>query len=265
MKRVAIKILQWFLIAGFIAITTGFVENKTGKIKCLDIKINIVDSASNGFVQKGEILSILEKADMKILGFPLDSLNTNRLEHLIAEFPPVKRAEAYYNVNGILNIDVIQRKPLFRIMDSKGKGYYVDEEGMIMKLSDRYSSYVLLANGSIPENFKVRNGLNIFDEQKKNMPSSNKVLKDLYEFASYVNKNNFWQGQIVQVYVNEHGSYELIPRVGAHVIYLGDISNFRKKLTKLSAIYQKGFGKEGWNKYEKIYLQYSNQVVCTKR
>jgi cell division protein FtsQ len=67
------------------------------------------------------------------------------------------------------------------------------------------------------------------------------------------------------MYIHKDHEIELIPRVGAHIIHFGDISDYKYKFFKLKAIYEKGFNALGWNKYEHINLKFSNQVICTKR
>ena len=83
--------------------------------------------------------------------------------------------------------------------------------------------------------------------------------------ARFINDHPFWKSQIEQVYVNNKGEYELIPRVGGHLIKLGSHSGYQKKLRNLKAFYLKGLNNVGWNQYLEINLKYDNQIICTKR
>jgi len=56
-----------------------------------------------------------------------------------------------------------------------------------------------------------------------------------------------------------------VPRVGAHMIMLGSLENYRGKLHKLMVLYREGFSRVGWNQYEWINLKYKDQVICTKK
>jgi len=100
---------------------------------------------------------------------------------------------------------------------------------------------------------------NITDKQKY------KVWFDILELGKKIHGDEFWGSQIVQIYLNRQGKFELIPRVGAHLILLGDITELDNKFEKLEVLYKKAFPVEGWNNYERIDLRYKNQVVCTKR
>ena len=43
------------------------------------------------------------------------------------------------------------------------------------------------------------------------------------------------------------------------------LENFENKLARLKEFYQKGLNQVGWNKYSRISLEFSNQIICTKR
>ena len=71
---------------------------------------------------------------------------------------------------------------------------------------------------------------------------------------------------------------ELVPRVGNHVVYIGQlpeskykngrknlIENFvRKKMERLLNFYKYGLSQAGWNKYNYINLEFDNQIICKK-
>ena len=64
---------------------------------------------------------------------------------------------------------------------------------------------------------------------------------------------------------NRNQEFEIIPRVGAHQILLGNAENLELKFRNLKILYEEGLAYEGWNKYEIINLKYNNQVICSKR
>lgn len=80
---------------------------------------------------------------------------------------------------------------------------------------------------------------------------------------------SFWNNQIEQIYVSRGKKnervIEIVPRVGDHIVYLGTINNFEKKLNNLKIFYDKAIKTVGWNKYAKVNLEYENQIICTKR
>jgi cell division protein FtsQ len=88
--------------------------------------------------------------------------------------------------------------------------------------------------------------------------------KSLTELGNIIAADPFWQSQIVQVNVTRDG-VELIPRVGDHIIWIGKPVDIEKKLDRLRKFYKYGLSHAGWNKYERISVEFDNQIVCKKR
>ena len=92
-------------------------------------------------------------------------------------------------------------------------------------------------------------------------------------------ENDFWKNQIEQINVTPDLGIELVPRVGNHIVYIGqlpkcndknlrgkEIKNFvDKKLNRLRKFYLYGLSQAGWNKYSYINLEFDNQIICKKR
>jgi hypothetical protein len=55
---------------------------------------------------------------------------------------------------------------------------------------------------------------------------------------------------------------ELIPRAGDHVVVLGQLDGYEKKLDNLMLFYRQAAPAEGWGKWSRINLKYDNQIVC---
>jgi len=262
--RTVFKILIWLVIAAWFVAVMGFVGGEMEEVICSHVDIVLKDSLRNSFVSGADIRAILEKYDGGIQGYPVNDINTSLLEKEIEKDACIKNAEVYFDVTGRLSVDIYQREPLVRIMPEDGRGFYLDREGHFLPLTPDYTAYVMLASGNIRIPDKINNLTSIseFNEKQK---AQYKTIIDLYDFSRYVDDHPFWSSQIVQVYVNDRGEYELIPRVGAHQILLGDMNDFRKKLRNLETLYEQGLSSQGWNNYDKINLKYLNQVICTKR
>ena len=246
-----LKILIWILIAAWFVIIMGFVSGEANKVLCNRIEVIMSDTVHNRFVTRTDIRAMLENTDMQLQGYPLAEINTRSLERTLEQNPYVRNAEVSKDISGRLEVRVEQRVPLVRLMPEGKRGFYLDKEGMKLPLSDQFTSLILLASGNIPH-----------PEEDSRM---NKRLGEIYSFSSYLTDHPFWKEQIVQIYVDRNGEYELIPRVGAHHILLGSMDQWEKKLRNLELLYRQGLSKYGWNTYGTINLKYTNQVICTKR
>lgn len=247
-----------FLTAWFFVVT-GFITKSNEGLLCKEIKVNIIDSVHCSFVKAIEVRNAIIDAGYEIQGYPVQEVNIRNLENLIEENPYVKNAEVYTDIEGSLFVDVFQRKPVIRVMPNNKPGFYIDNNQVVLPLARGYTPNVLLVTGYL--DFKIIEDGDI----RRLVDSEDEELNRLLEFSKMVNKNTFWSNQIVQIYRAANGDFEIIPRVGAHQIIIGSLKNFEKKLTSLEKLYNQGFNKYGWNKYDKINLKYSNQIICTKR
>jgi cell division protein FtsQ len=259
--RTVRKILISIIVLLYLSVATGFVTNKHEGLLCNRINIVIKDSADAWFLSGKDIVKLLDKKRVKYLGVPLSRINLVQVETAITSNQIVKECKAFTGVNGSLNIEVIQREPLVRIFDARGFGYYIDREGNVVTLSTRFSPHVLVVNGNIKTPFKIGEAVNIY-----NMGGSNEEqkLKNIFTLAKFISGDKLWNSQIVQVYLNNAGEFELVPRVGPHLILLGDLDDYIEKFEKLEIFYKEGLNNVGWNQYSKINLKYKDQIVCTK-
>jgi len=248
----------------YIAVLLPLIGAHKKEIKCERINVHILDETNNFFIEENDVLSMLKDKGETLINKNISSINTNVLEEILLKHPSVKEANVHTTLQGSVEIKIVQRNPILRIINKNRESFYVDEEGRIMPLSDKYTAHVLVASGNIDLNYtKLLTAQNkqIGDNSVDNY---NPLLLDLYKLASYIYHDDFWRAQFEQIYVNG-SEIELVPRVGTHLIELGSIENYKTKLRNLKALYNQGLPKAGWNNYKKINLKYNNQVICTKR
>lgn len=255
--------LSWLLITSYLMVILMLVSARSSETVCEHVSIQITDSLDNRFVDEGEILDVLKKEGHRIHGFPMTRINTKEIENTLLTKSMIKTAEVFKTANGTLNIMVTQRVPIARLADKNNKNFYIDKEGFIMPVSKKYTSHVMLVNGNFKKPLNIHNTSDNIENpvDKKNL----KLLKDIYNLAKFIHEDNFWKSQVVQIYVTKDQEFEIIPRVGAHIIIFGTIEDHEEKFRKLSSLYHVGFNNVGWNQYEKINLKYKNQVICTKK
>jgi cell division protein FtsQ len=248
----------WTLLFSYLVIILGFVTEKRENRLINTIEVQIVDSNLNRFINRNDVLKLIQPEQKNILGIPDRDVNTDVLEKLIYTHPIVKEARVYKTASGILHIEITQRRPLLRVINAWNEDYYIDTEGRIMPWSGKFTAFVPVANGDI--RYRLIRGKE-YDVRDSSMG----VLNDLYKLGIFLRENKFWGAQVEQIFINNQHDIELIPRVGAHLIILGNMDNAEEKFRNLEAIYKTGFGEEGWNGYQTINLKYKNQVICTKR
>jgi len=250
MKRV-LQILIWLGLAAWFVLVMGFVSGESDEVICNRIDVILTDTVNNRFVTRGQVREILQSPDLQLQGYPLSVINTRELEQILEGNPFIRNVEVSKDISGRLEVMVEQREPLVRILPEGQRGFYLDREGKVMPLSDHFTPLIMLASGEIP-----------------GPPSTGEpggILEEIFAFCTYLDGHPLWKEQVVQVYVNRHGGFEMIPRVGAHRILLGSMEQWERKLDNLELLYRQGLSRYGWNNYETINLKYTNQVICTKR
>jgi cell division protein FtsQ len=247
-------------VAAFI-ISVGFASHKQATMPCSGVIVNVLDSVGSGFVDKNDIIQSIQNKFGTLEGKSLSSINISLLEKIINTNPFISDAEVFSTVDGKIEIEVKQRIPVLRVINYKNESFYVDKDGVFMPVSDKFTSRVPVANGFI---FDSEAGHHIITYTEDSAHAETK-LAQLFNIIGYTEKNNFWNAEVQQLYVNEDGEIEMIPRVGNHSVILGDDKDLDEKFSKLLVFYKEGISKKGWDKYKSINLKFKNQVVCTKK
>jgi len=262
MLKKVLFISLWFLLVSGLIISLGFVNVEHEKVTCKKVNININYDDENFFIDREEVLELIKEKGDSLFNQPIGSIDIPSIEMILNNHPVISNAEVFQYLDGEISIDIKQRKPILRIINNTNESYYLDADGKLMPLSSKFSSRVLIANGNIAETYA---GKYLQDFSTKAINDSllkNNMLYDLYRLAKYVNEDEFWKAQIVQIYIGEE--LELVPRFGNHKIIFGDCDDLEDKFKKLFIFYKEGLNKVGWNSYSTINLKYKNQVVCTK-
>lgn len=239
----------WAISLVGVMVLLSFVSNRQDKMVCKGVKINI--EGKNFLVEKGDILTLMNKVLPQFVSRPLDEIPVEEIEKVVRMNPFVERADIFIDLDGIVRINVQQREPIVRIINKNYQSFYIDKKGRKMPLSLNFSPRVMVANGFIDE-----------------LPAYNDTLKtatakQIFELAQFTTneKNEFWSAQIEQVYVNDNEDLELVPRVGDHRILLGNTEGLEQRMNNLMVFYKKALPRMGWNEYKIINIKYQNQVI----
>ena len=233
-----------FAIASYLIFSVVSFSGRNSEKVCSELIINIKDSTELGFVNEKKIALILRKENLNPIGKTMKEINTATIEKTLLKHPVIKKAECYKTSSGNIKIDIWQKKPMFRIMLNNGNNYYIDYEKKKLPLSDDFVAYVPIVTGTASNEF---------------------ITNELFDFIDFLQKDKFWNSQIIQIDVDSSKEIELTPRVGNHIILFGTLENYNDKLDNLLKLYQEALNTGGWNQYSKIDLRYRNQIICTKK
>ena len=153
------------------------------------------------------------------------------------------------DVSGKVVVRAEQRRPMARLFYGN-REMYMDREGALFPVSDMGNCNVLVAGGDFTEPLRK--------------DSLNAQLQSLWQVASFLDEERKFSELIDQIYVESDGDVMMAPKVGNHVIELGDADNLDEKFDNLLTFYRKGMPIAGWDTYSSVSLKFRNQVVCKK-
>ena len=241
-KHTIIVLLNVVIAAYLVMAITVFNEPDEKSAVCSEVNIHI-DGNSTGLLSPAEVKRLLERQHLYPLDQPMQFVSTRHIEETLQGNPYVESVECYKTQNGHVSINLVQRQPVLHVMAANNDHYYIDVHGAILPHT-RLSGDLLVATGAMDRSYA----------QNRLTPIALHILGD-----------KFWKAQTEQLNVLPDGTLELIPRVGNHVVYLGTPTNIPKKLERLRKFYKYGLSHAGWDRYQRISVEFDNQIVCKKR
>lgn len=264
-KKIAL-ITLWSLLAAGLLVSMGFVNKEQDSLLCKSLDIKVNQDGDLYFLNKMDIAELIHKRGDSIVNQPKATVNIVAIENALNSHENIADARVYVTIDGKVKVDVKQRRPLLRVINATDDSYYIDDEGKLMPLSDKYTIRVLIANGNVSDSYAMHYKHSVKDMVKDNKAGKNSMLDELYAMGVYIDANPFWKAQIQEIYINEDKDMELVPLAGNQKIIFGDTSAMEEKFNKLLIFYQQGLNTTGWwDKYSIINLKFKNQIVCTKK
>ncbi len=229
-------------------------RQKKGQCKDYVITVNKAESGDL-FLNEAAIAKLLKATvNGNIKGQSKSSFNLQKMEQLLEDNAWVKDAQLYFDNKNVLHVSVVERRPVARVFTTGSRSFYIDENGLMMPLSDRVSAKVPVFTG--------------FSDKKKLGTSDSLLLTDVQTTAQFIASDPFWMAQVAQIDIVACGphcwDFEMVPLVGNHIVRLGNGGDMKKKFERLMVFYEQVISKTGFDKYRTIDVQYEGQVVAAK-
>lgn len=240
--KTALKLILLIGIVGYLVYAVVRFSQQTEEIVCEGVDIEVSDTLM-GFITKDDVYAILAQHKVHAQGRKISEINLTEIEQLIETNPYISEAHTYCTGQGVLRIRVVPQHPVLHVMPQNAESYYLDESGAIMPVG-AINADLCVATGKISQKF---------------------AKEKLLPLAQHIYADPFWGKLAEQIHVVDENNIEICPRVGQHVIQLGNITDFREKLERVRLFYKEGLSKVGWNKYKAISVAFDGQVVCIKK
>jgi cell division protein FtsQ len=238
----------WVALAGItLVLLISAINRKNHKI-CQGIEVSFHKDGSNFFVDEKGITSML-KSFGPIKGLPIENINLGMLEDKLRSDRWIANAELFFDNKQVLQVIVEEKEPVARIFTVSGSSFYIDSACKKLQLSEKLSARIPMFT-----NFPS-------DRSVLSKPDS-ELLASAKELAMFIQSDDFWKAQVAQIDVTTSG-FEMIPTMGSHVVMLGKNGNWQQKFDRLFSFYKQVWTQVGFEKYEKLDVQFNGQVVAT--
>ena len=247
-----ILINTFWILAGIGAVVLlGAAMQKKNQKQCTDIRIEITGVERHMFIDEKDVLDMLN-ASGKVEGTTIASLNLRQMETMVEKNPWVRNAEMFLDNNEVLQVRIEERQPVARVFTMEGNSFYVDSDAMRLPLSEKISARVPTFTG--------------FPSDKAVLAKPDSLLLgNIVKLGKYILTDSFWMAQVAQIEITPQAEFEMVPVIGDHIIVLGNANEIDKKFKRLYTFYKQAWLQNGMNTYEKLDVQYNNQVVAIKK
>lgn len=282
MKRfwpIILSLLLWGAIVWYIFWSSELGQRRRSQVVASELSITIADSMRIGLLDPATVEEWISEAGLDPVGMKISEISPRDLTDCIMAHNSVRNTRVYVDLEGVVHVTLTQREPIMRVVTADGYDFYITEDRYVLPAKGYPPQYIPVITGlfGLPFDNSFDGSLEYMAEEGQKKSDKNYIfLGKLINFVEYTGKSDFWRSQIVQVNVSgpvKNGAggasgvsgepeVEFIPRVGDHVVLLGRLDGFERKLDNLMIFYRQAVPVEGWNKWKHINLKYDGQVVC---
>lgn len=260
-KKILAMLLVIILLITIVVVANIFIRNQ--KIERVDIIISY--GKSDTIITVGTLTKDLNAKFGDFKNKERKNVEGKDVEEFLMKNQYLEDVQVFQNLKGILKIEIKQSEPLVRIHTIRNQEYYIDNRGKIIEILGNDITDVVVANGFIDINSKILDKRVVDTIRIQDKKGFEKSLSNIYLIAQKLHNDSILNYQIDQIYLNEDGNYELIPKIGNYLIRINENEDLETQFTKLSYLYKEGFSRIGWDNYSVVDLRFRNQVVCSKK
>lgn len=246
--RKEIKVAVALLAISFLI---AFSERKQGGAVCNNISIEIDNLNENHFIDEADVMRLVEGSGQTVKGVGIDRIDLKTIENKIKYDKHILDAELFGDLKGNLIVNVELRRPIARIVQNDAPDAYIAEDGVIMPVSEKYTSRVLLISGGFVKKLLESEDLTKTEEGQQ-----------LIEMIEFINEDKFWKAQVAQLDIASNGKITIYPQVTGQRVEFGKPVDIENKFRKLMIFYKEILPQRGWTKYDRVNLEYEGQVIA---
>ena len=237
MKRYWFAIKMIF-IGSLLLFLMGFAQKRNSERTCRDLSVQFVGNPQP-FIAIDSVNKLLIQNKVPLASIPKETLVLKEMEARLVQHPMVYQAQVFISIDGEIGANIQTKKPIGRVLGSPG--FYIDEQGQPMPLSNLYTARVPIVTGEV---------LLHLDALKK--------------LLLIIGQDAFLEPMITEVAVDAQGNILLELRQEKYKLLLGPVSDVTEKFRNFKAFYQNMRKEQEQKQFKKVDLRFNNQVVATE-
>ncbi len=250
-KKLLLTTIWMAVGAGTVVLLVAAAQNQNGKL-CKDVIVTIKGIDGTEYVSKKQILQTISGGRPDLMkGQLIKTFDLQQLEELLETNLWIRNAELFFDNNDVLHADITEREPVARVFRVDGESFYIDDMGDQLPITNEQIARVPVFTSFPNESTYGKLKDSVLQQQVK-------------EMGHFILKNDFWMAQVDQLNISNY-EFELIPKLGNHIILFGDGNQIAPKFNRLLLFYNKIMNKTGWNYYSALDVRYNKQLVATRR
>lgn len=243
MRKTVAKWLILILLIGYACGVTIWAHGESRRHGCSGIEVTITDTTSADSVTQHGVMEELARYPRKIVGQPIETIDTRHLEKYLSGFSNFEEVECNITTSGKLNVNVQPMVPAIRVFDGD-KSYYINKSGKVIASKPNFFVDVPVVTGNFNSEFTPLQVLPV---------------------VKFIERDDVLSKLVGMIEAKDADNLMLIPRINGHVINFGDTNHLAEKRRALLTVYRKVMPYKGWNEYDTISVKFRGQVVATRR
>ena len=184
---------------------------------------------------------ILEK--ITLISKDKHQANVQQIENQLKQLAWVENVNAYMN-NKALHIKMKFKKPYFKILNTQGNVYYIDEGGNLLPANENVALRLPL-------------GINFFYDKNDSIQKIENLK--LVEMSKYIQNDSAMNGLNFYFDFIKKDEIKLVANYPKNVFNIGDMNDYKNKFYKV--IFFINYLKKSNIKYSLIDVSFKNQII----
>ncbi len=244
--------LFWLVLGTGVLVLLVAAMNIKAHKRCKKMEIDISGVRHFLFLNRKDVENIVTDGGISHPeGKAIRDFDLHRLEGILEKNVWVKDAELFFDNNQVLHIKLLEREPVARIFSKNGTSFYIDSSGFRMPLSNKLTVKLPVFTGFPVQRLRLRGADSV-------------LMKHIKGISQFIREDKFWMAQIAQVDITPSYTFEMIPVVGNHIIEFGNGENYESKFRRLFVFYRQVLSQAGLTLYNRVNVEFDQQVVGKK-